>query len=267
MAKTISFTGKNVKTFSAWLKKFSSIEKSLLIEVDEANQCFSAKSYNEEKSIVKSSKISFEDSGFTLKFPTGESTPIQVGLYDVSRVMKSLDHFSTGDFSFEIKYDEVLEGQNKKLAASNILMKNAALKMKISTSSLKVFNYISDDLFENRIASTEKVFTIFDLPNVTIEEINSLSDLDKEYKFLEFLIKDKKVFVKGKLFELDVADDGDEKAIISVYKDQFSKIDVESYSVKFGEDKLVFNSKDTDTSTVLSMVVKDTKYEEGETEF
>ena len=266
MAKTVSFTGKNVKTFSAWLKKFASIEKSLLIDVDEANQCFNAKSYNEEKSVVKSAKISFADAGFTTKTPSGESSPIQVGLYDITRVMKSLDHFSSGEFSFEIKYDEVLEGQDKKLAASHILMKSTALKMKIATSSLKVFNYISDDLFTNRIAETLQV-TEFDLPSVTIEEINSLCDLDKEYKFLEFLVKDNKIFVKGKVFELDIADNGSEKAIISVYKDQFSKVDIENYSVKFGPEKLVFYSKDTDTTTVLSMVVKDTKYDESETEF
>ena len=266
MAKTISFTGKDVKTFSAWLKKFASIEKSLLIDVDEANQCFSAKSYNEEKSIVKSAKISFADSGFTLKTPTGEASPIQLGLYDVSRVMKSLDHFSSGEFAFEIKYDEVLEGQDKKLAASSILMKSTALKMKIACSSLKVFNYISDDLFNNRIADTLQI-TLFDLPSVTIEEINSLCDLDKEYKFLEFIVKDKKIFVKGQVFELDVADNGDQKAGISIYKSQFAKLDGESYQVKFGEDKLVFTSKDTDTTTVLSMVVKDTKYDEDEGEF
>lgn len=266
MAKTISFTGKDVKKFSAWLKKFASIEKSLLIDVDEANKLFNAKSYNEEKSIVKAAKISFSDAGFALKSPSGESSPIQVGLYDVSRVMKSLDHFSSGEFSFEISYNEIDEGKEKKLAASHILMKNTSLKMKIGTSSLKVFNYISDDLFSNRIAETIQV-TEFDLPSVTIEEINSLCDLDKEYEFLEFLVKDNKIFVKGKVFELDIADNGSEKAIISVYKDQFSKVDIESYSVKFGPEKLVFYSKDTDTTTVLSMVVKDTKYDEAETEF
>jgi hypothetical protein len=267
MAKTVSFTGKDVKAFSSWLKKFSSIEKSLLIDVDEANQLFNAKSYNEEKSVVKSAKISFSDAGFTLKKPTGETTPIQMGIYDVSRVMKSLDQFSSGEFSFDISYDEVLEGQDKKLAASSILIKSASLKMKIATSSLKVFNYISDELFNDRIAATDKIITLFDLPNVTIEKINSLCDLDKEYKFLEFIVKDKKVFVKGKVFELDIADNGDEKGGISVYKDQFSKIDVETYSVKLGIDKLVFSSKDTDTTIVLSMVVKDIKYEDSETEF
>jgi len=265
MAKTVSFTGKNAKTFSAWLKKFSSIEKSLLIDIDEANQCFNAKSYNEEKSVVKFSKISFVDAGFTHK-SSGNPQLIQMGIYDVVRVMKSLDHFSAGEFTMDIQYNEVLVESTTKLAAASLLLKSASLKMKIGCSSLKVFNYISDDLFLNHIANTN-VITLFDLPNVTIERISSLSDLDKEYKFLEFLVKDKKVFVKGKVFELDIANNGDEKALITIYKEQFSKLDNETYSVKFGDDKLVFESKDSDTFTVLSMVVKDEKYEEDGTEF
>ena len=48
---------------------------------------------------------------------------------------------------------------------------------------------------------------------------------------------------------------------------QFEKVDIESYEVNFGEDKLVFKSKDSDTTTVTSMVVKDEKYEEISMEF
>jgi hypothetical protein len=262
MAKTIDFTGKNVKPFSAWLKKFSSIEHSLLIEVDEKNKCFVAKSYNEEKSVVKYSKISFVDAGFSLKKESKDPQFIKVGIYNISRVIKSLEHFLASEFSFTVQYDEVLQESGKKaLAGIALLIKSSSLKIKIECSSLKVFQYISEDKFTNIIAQTNAI-TTFDLPDVTIEKINSLCDLDKEYKFLEFMVRDKKIFVKGESFELDVADDGDEKTMISFYKDQFDKIDIENYGVIFGEEKLVFKSKDTDTITVLSMVVKDEKYEE-----
>jgi len=267
MAKTIDFTGKNVKPFSAWLKKFSSIEHSLLIEVDEKNKCFTAKSYNEEKSVVKYSKISFEDSGLSLKKEASEPRFIKVGIYNIARVMKSLDHFQSGEFSFSVQYDEVLEGESKNLAGAALLIKSPALKVKIECTSLKIFKYISDEKFTNVIAAAEEI-TRFDLPNLTIEKINSLCDLDKEYKFLEFLNRDKKVFVRGKSFELDIADVGIvEKSLISIYKDQFDKVDVESYEVVYSGEKLVFISKDSDTTTVTSMVVKDEKYEEDTMQF
>jgi len=266
MAKTIDFTAQNVKPFSAWLKKFASIENSLLIEVDEKNKCFVAKSYNEEKSVVKYAKISFVDAGFSLKKESKDSQFIKIGIYNISHVIKSLDHFSTGEFSFSVQYEEILDNQEKNLAGTALLIKNPSLKVKIECTSLNIFKYISDDLFMNRIAQTDPI-TTFDLPSVTIEKVNSLCDLDKEYKFLEFMIRDKKVFVRGKSFELEVADNGDEKTLLSLYKDQFEKVDIENYKVNFGEDKLVFKSKDSDTVTVTSMVVKDEKYEENSLEF
>jgi len=266
MAKTIEFTAKNVKQFSSWLKKFASLEKSLLIEVDEKNKCFIAKSYNEVKSVVKYSKISFIDAGFILKKESKDPEFIKVGLYDISRLMKSLDHFSTGEFSFSVQYEEVIDGKEKDLAASALLIKGSQLKIKIDCSSLKVFKYLSDDIFLNRIAKTD-VITNFDLSINTTNEINSLCDLDKEYDYLEFIVRDKKVFIKGKAFQLDVAPTTAEKALISIYKTQFNKIDLENYVIDFGEDKLVFRSKDSDTITVTSMVEKDQKYEEAATEF
>ena len=264
MANTLEFTANNVKPFSAWLKKFASIEKSLLMEVDEENQCLVAKSYNKDKSIVKYAKISFLDAGLTLNKKSDTPRLVKAGIYDIGRVIKSLDHFS-GEFTFIIQYGESIEGNDVNLAAKAYLLKSTSLKMKIEATSLKIFKYISAEIFEN-IVRTETV-TTFDLPDVTIEKINSLCDLDKEYKFLEFTVKDKKVYVKGKTFELDIADDGDEAALLSIYKDQFYKVDEESYSVEFGDDKLVYRSKDSDTTTVLSMVVKDEKYEEDSMEF
>jgi hypothetical protein len=268
MAKTIEFTAKNVKPFSAWLKKFASIENSLLIEVDEAGKCFTAKSYNEEKSVVKYSKISFIDSGLIPKKQSSDPQLIKVGIYNIPRVIKSLDHFLSGEFSFSVQYEEVLEGANKNLAGTALLIKSSSLKVKIECTSLNIFKYISEDIFKNKIARCENLVTAFDLPNVTIEKINSLCDLDKEYKFLEFLTRDKKVFVRGKSFELDIADSSNEdKSLLSIYKDQFDKVDVESYECLFAGDKLVFNSKDSNTVTVTSMVVKDEKYEEESLEF
>lgn len=266
MAKTIDFTAKNVKDFTSWLKRFSSIEKSILIEVDEVNECFTAKSYNEEKSIVKYSKISFIDSGFTLKKASPDPQLIKVGIYNINQVIKSLDHFQSGEFSFSVKYDEIISGQDKNFAGIALLIKNPDLKVRIDCSALSVFKYISDDLFNNAIAKVEEI-TTFEISNITMDKINSLCDLDKEYSFIEFLTKDKKVFVRGRAFELDIADNGDEESKISIYKDQFNKIDVENYSVNFGSDKLVFISKDSHTVTVTSMVVKDERYEEDSMEF
>jgi len=265
MARTIEFTAKNVKSFSSWLKRFSSIEKSLLLELNEAGKCFVAKSYNEQKSIVKYSKISFSDAGFTLTKESLGETLLKIGVYDIQRIIKSLDHFQTGEFSMVVQYDEVDDGKEKELAGIAILLKSSALKMKIDCSSLRVFKYISEDVFKTRIVKTKSVLN-FDLSSATIDKINSLCDLDKDYDFLDFVAKDSKVIVRGQSFELALSDKDGEGAI-SVYKNQFAKIDLENYGVEFGDDKLVFTSKDSDTITVTSMVEKDKKYEQTPVSF
>ena len=259
MAKTIEFTAKNVKQFSSWLKRFSSIENSLLLELNEKEECFVAKSYNEQKSIVKYSKISFSEGGFSLNKKTDNDKLIKIGIYNIPRVIKSLDHFQTGEFSFAVQYDELDDGKEKDLVGIALLIKSSSLKVKIDCSSLRVFKYISDDLFKTRIAQTNSVST-FDLASATIDKINSLCDLDKEYDFLEFLIKDGNIMIQGKSFELKIGETSG-NSVLSIYKEQFHKIDLENYSVDFGDDKLIFRSKDSDTTTVTSMVEKDKKYE------
>ena len=41
--KTLEFTAKNAKAFTAWIKRFSSIDNTLLLEVDRSNSIFIAK--------------------------------------------------------------------------------------------------------------------------------------------------------------------------------------------------------------------------------
>ena len=259
MAKTIEFKGNNVKDFISWLKRFSSIENSLLLEIDEKRECFIAKSYNEQKSIVKYSKISFSDAGFVLSKKSNSDNIIKIGIYSIPKIIKSLDHFQNGEFFISFHYDEIYDGKEKDIAGLSISIKNPSLTVKIDCSSLRVFKYISDDLFKTKIIKTE-VISSFDLSSDIINKIGSLCDLDKDYDFLEFVIKDGNIIIQGKSFEMKVGKTtGD--SFISIFKNEFNKIDIENYSVQFGIDKLIFSSKDSDTIMVVSTVKRDDKYE------
>ena len=92
MAAKIEFTAKNAKVFSSWLKKFAAIDKSLLLEVDENDNIFCAKVYNEERSVVKFSQIKFDEAGFTVK-ESKDKRRIKVGIYNITRLMKIIDQF------------------------------------------------------------------------------------------------------------------------------------------------------------------------------
>ena len=105
-AKKIEFSAKNVKAFSAWLKKFASIDTALLLEVDEPNQTFLAKTYNEERSVVKFSKIKFDEAGLTVK-ASKDPMRVKVGIYNIARLMKIMDQFNDEEFTLTVNYDEI----------------------------------------------------------------------------------------------------------------------------------------------------------------
>lgn len=256
-AKKIEFSAKNVKAFQTWLKKFVSIDTALLLEVDENESTFLAKTYNEERSVVKFSKIKFDEAGFTVK-KSKDPQRVKVGIYNIARLMKVMDQFGDGEFSFVINYDEIV-GDTTEFAGITLLLKNKDLKITVECTSLNIFKYIPDELFEDRIAALDTVVAKFELTHANIEKVNSLCSLDNEYKFMEFK-NSENIYVSGKTFDLLIGENPGGKtteASINVFKEQFQSIDTEDYDVKMGEDRLVFSSTDGATTTVISMVEKD----------
>ena len=269
MAKVLEFKAKNVRPFTSWLKRFASVDNSLLLEIDTDTQQFLAKTYNAEKSVVKFSKISFKESGLELEGKTNikelSNKRIRVGLYHLPRLIKSIDHFLSSEFSFGFKYEDVI-GENEGLAGTDIQLKNPILKMNIKCTSLHIFKYITDNVFLTKIAKLIPLVN-FELPNLQIEKINSLCGLDNEYRFIDFKTKSTNLTVKGKTFELIISESAKTESAISIYKLQFDKLDIENYSVEMSNEKLVFKSKDSDTITVISMVERDSKFEENTEDF
>ncbi len=255
-AQKIEFSAKNVKPFTDWLKKFTKIDTALLLEVDEINSEFISKVYNEERSVVKLSRINFEDAGLKIK-PSKDPKRVKVGIYNIVRLIKIMDQFNDDDFTFTVNYDEI-SGDTVEFAGLTLLLKNKKLKMTVECTSLNIFKYISDDLFKDVISALDSVVTTFELSATNIEKTNSLCALDNEHKFMEF--KSGKGFhISGKTFDLLIGEDvnTDDENSISIFKEQFDSIDLENYTAKMGEDRIVFTSTSGSTVTVISMVETD----------
>jgi hypothetical protein len=253
----IEFTTKNARTLSSWLKRFSVLDNSLLIELDLKNNNFIAKSHDEQRSSVKSSKIGFVDAGLSIK-STKEQKRIKVGIYNIPKLIKTFDHFNDEEFTFSINYDELSTGDVKEFAGINLGLKNNSLKVTSDCTSLTIFKYISDDIFNNKIAATDNLMTTFKLDSKVIEKINSLSNLDNDNKFLEIKSKDNNVYACGKTFEFLISEVTNAKDYsLNIFKDQFSKLDIEDYEVSMGEDRLIFKSESSLTTCVLSMIEKE----------
>jgi hypothetical protein len=250
--KTIEFTAKNVKAFTSWLRRFASIDNSLLLEIDEKTSTFIAKTYNEERNVVKMSQIKFDDAGLTTK-PNKEPKRIKVGIYNIPRLIKIIDQFNDMEFNITINYQDLIsEEAATQYAGELILLKNKNLKMSVDCTSLNIFKYIPDDLFKNSIAAID-VLGSFELTKANIEKINSLCALDNEDTFIQFKFENNAIYVSGGTFELLIYELENTSASIKVFKEQYSNIDVENYKVEMGEDRLVFKSVDSDTTCVISM--------------
>jgi hypothetical protein len=258
-ARKIEFNAKNVKPFSLWLKKFIAIDQSVLLEIDENAQGFCAKVYNEERSVVKFSKIKFDEAGLTAK-KSKDPQRVKVGIYNIARLMKVMDQFGSEEFFFIINYDEVTGDNGTDFAGLSLVLKNKTLKITIDCTSLNIFKYIDDKKFTGVIATLDDTIAKFQLSSDNIEKTNSLCSLDNEYKFMEFKNAGN-IYVSGKTFDLLIGGNPtgseEDEASISIFKDQFNAIDLENYNVEMGDDRLVFTSEDKNTISVISMVEKD----------
>ena len=260
--KSIEFTVNNSSTFTSYLKKFISIDKSTLLEIDLDKSKFISKSSNEERSVVKYSSLSFSEANFDLK--TKSKIRIKIGIYNISRLIKIIDQF-IGEFQFIVKYDEVINNNQTEYAGTSIILSNTGLKFANECTSLSIFKYISDELYETKIHKIDNLVS-FEFNKETIEKIRTFCDLDKEYKLIEFINKNGNLYVKGKSFEYLILSSSDNNIRIPFYKDQFDKLDSENYNLIIGSDRVLFTSLDTSTEITISKVEANDNYEETVTD-
>jgi len=250
----IEFKCTNVVELSTWFKRFSTIEQSILFEIDTNESEFIGKTYSEDHSIVKLSRISFSDLGFTMTSkPIKER--IKIGLYDISKINKILGQFSGSEFQFIVKYAEI-ENDDATIdwAGLNILMKSELLKVGLECSSLSIFRYITDDQFINGIAKLDETKVSFDLKKEDKERVMVLCDLDKDFKKMSFRIENEKVYARSKTFEFQLGLVHSDNFEFPLLKNQFVKLDNENYSVKIGGNKTVLTSTDSKSISVIGIL-------------
>ena len=252
-SKKIEFASSNTKAFAEWLKRFATIDNTLLLEINETSQEFVAKSYNEERSVVKRSQIKFEDAGFTYKTAKDPKT-VKVGIYNISRIIKIMDQFNSAEFAMVFNCEELTAEST--FAGTTITFSNKSLKMSIDCTSISIFKHISDDTFTNVIATATPIVE-FPLHKENIIKINSLCGLDNDYKYMSFKTQNNSIYASGKSFDFLLEENKvAQPYTLDVFKDQFQNVDIENYEIVLGDDRMKFKSSDSNTVTVISMVEK-----------
>lgn len=230
--------------FNDFLKRFSSIDNSLLMEIEDG--VIKAKSYTPEKSVVKYSSIPLDEifSEFS-----DINEPIKIGILNLDKLANSFKFFGEGEFEFILEYDKV--GADN--AGTGITLKNNSLKIDFQCASLKLFTYITDDILQT-ITDTSASKVDFLLPKEQQAKISSLFGIDSDYSKLSFNKKGNEVLAEGKNFKLQIVDSGvdtKDDTELSVFKHHYAFLDREDSIVHIADEKLVFLSNESDTKMII----------------
>jgi hypothetical protein len=163
---------------------------------------------------------------------------------------KALNNFKKGcDFIINYSiYDDQMIGNEITLNSGN------ELSISLPCASIKIFEEIDPKIFL-RIITPDNENHCFDLEFDKFKNISNLFSIDSDNKKLSFIIKDSKVYAKGKSFNLLISNSEiTENLKIDIFKQEYSFIDSESHKVYIGNEKIIFKSKDSQTISIISSI-------------
>jgi hypothetical protein len=226
------------------MKKFSSIEKSLLFEIE--GEKVIAKTHTPDKSVVKIGSILISD----IMDPVSPIENVKIGLFAVDNFVSSFKHFGEVETKIEINGEKV--GNDSVATEMKATSKN--LKISFPCASMSLFRYIDSNLAE-RISDVSTTVFSFRIDKDTLSKISSLASLDNENDILTISAEGGNVSFKGKTFQyslegVTVENDG----IISFFKSHLGFIDREDSEIFVTEGKTIIKSLESDTVIVIGKV-------------
>jgi len=226
-----------------FLKRFSSISGSLLIEIN--SEYMSAKTHTPERSVVKASKIELNR---IFSNPEAVTENVIFGVYSLDKLIKSFSHFEGSEVSFNLYTEKTSDGT----VGTDIILKNDSLKINFQCATLRLFTRITDEMMD-RIGDVSSAEVNFVLTKELQTQVNSLTGIDSDQKLLSFNLKNGEVSASGKSFNkhLLTVENKDVKVDVSVYKSQFAYIDREDSMVYMNEDRLIFHSIESETKMIV----------------
>ena len=245
MAKETTYRVVSPSKFTAFLKKFSSIDPTLLVEIADGE--IKAKTHTSDRAVVKFSKMGLNEA---FDFIDGVEESIAFGLFNVEKFAGSFKHFGSDNFDLIVTHDSV-DNIN---VGTVITLKSAKLTIRFDCASYRLFTHITDETFVDRIAGVNgDLRSEFDLDKNTFSSISSICGVDTDHKLITFKAENNSIIAKGKSFDMEILESTDtlDSAEISFYKDHFNFVDKENSNVKIAEEKVVFSSSETDTITVI----------------
>lgn len=195
--------------FENWLNSFVAINQSLLMEIDTKEEFFVAKTFTEEKTVVKYGKISFQNAGlevvsisddndktYTLEEWNAENDRrIKVGFYKaLDKFIKVVKQFSsTENHKITFKFNETVPEPNKpaEFVCVRVIFKSLSLTMAAPCAELREFTYISDKQFTEGIANIEDPIVFEHNTDVSklLIQVSNIYSVDAQKDIIDFKVK------------------------------------------------------------------------------
>ena len=256
MSTTMSKTKKQVATFKikspnnfiSFLKRFSSIEKALLLEL--TPEFMIAKSHTPDRSTIKYSKLAMAD---VLEGPVPAEL-VKIALLDINKVVNVFKHFNEGD---EIFMDVSLDEVNDEMIAFNLKFYTKSLKITLTCADPIQFTYISSDSLKRIVKSVsdEKILE-FPFPKEAFAKIKSLCEIDSKDELLKIKVTTEgELSFKSKSFDYHILNvPAGKEADMAFYNSQFSFIDQEVSVFHLSSNKLLVKSVYSDTIIIIGRI-------------
>jgi hypothetical protein len=229
---------------TGYMKKFSSIEKSLLFEV--SGDRLIAKTHTPDKSVVKIGSILVTD----VMDSVSNKEDVKVGLFSVDNFISSFKNFGDDEVKLEISGETVGDD----VVATEMRALSKSLKISFPCASTSMFRYIDANLATKITDITSALFS-FRVDKDLLGKVSSLASFDSDSDTLSVASKGGEIFFKGKSFELSLPGVSSEnEGEISFYKSHFSFVDREDSEIFITDTKIIFKSLETDTVIVIGKV-------------
>ena len=283
----------SVKPFSNYLKNFSKIRTSLLLEIDTEHKAFVAKTYTEDKGAIRFSAIPFEECNIDVvsdDFKGNRESRVKLGMVSkLPRFIKMIERMGedTGkdgksEFFITVEYMETEEKDGKDYVATKTVLYSNNLSMKMDGYRTNEFRYLTDETFNKTVFRVDEGCE-FDMSNETLSSIISTSDIfadDPKKDGLVFYVEGKKVSVMERvsqengqtpnftMFVSEAYEECSDTYRTPIYRSKF--IDIlkgsdDDYKVKIGyvtgsngvkSARILFDSKNTMTRVVIASIME-----------
>lgn len=250
--KHVNLTIKNASSlknaFNSFLKKFSNLEKSILLKFYSSS--VSSSMSNLQKSVVKYHKTVFNNL-YTVEGVMPE--PIYLPLMIGDKLTKVLAYFGDSQVTMQIFYD-VIDDKNVGL---KIVTFNEELNMELTCSQISLFKVSMQltDVILERISDTSTQVYDLTLTQDVINNLKNLSD-DNDSDEVYFIANNKGIFFKGSNFEYKISSETTFNNSYIFSKMHIRNLDSGDYQMHILDDKGIFKSTSEDNIVIISRLIE-----------